>query len=173
MKKTTYRQAGVDIGKYERLIPFIKRQLEGASERSRSGLFAGVLDLGKYGRSERLVVASVDGVGTKVRVANEYGRHVGIGKDIVAHCVNDILCMGARPVGFMDYIAFARLDTVIFKQVMRGIASECKANGIELIGGGLAGRPAVVVADQEDRFAARILQVARLLSGSAQEALGG
>jgi phosphoribosylformylglycinamidine cyclo-ligase len=143
MKKATYRDSGVDIGRYERLIPFIKKQLKAGSERSGGGLFAGMLDLRKHDRSERLLVASVDGVGTKVRVAKEYGRHSGIGKDIVSHCVNDILCLGARPVAFMDYIAFDRLDTNIFKQVLRGIASECRANDIELLGGETAEMPGV------------------------------
>lgn len=143
MKKITYRQAGVDIGEYGRLVPFIKRQLRGASEKSGGGLFAGMIDLKRYDKSERLVVASVDGVGTKVRVAGDYGWHGGIGKDIVAHCVDDILCLGGRPIGFMDYIAFDRLDAKVFKQIVRGIASECKANDIQLIGGETAEMPGV------------------------------
>jgi phosphoribosylformylglycinamidine cyclo-ligase len=143
MKGTTYRQAGVDIGEYDRLVPFIKRQLRGASEASGGGLFAGMLNLKKYGTSECLLVASVDGVGTKVRVAKDYGRHGGIGKDIVAHCVNDILCLGARPIGFMDYIAFDRLDAKVFKQIIRGVATECKAHDIQLIGGETAEMPGV------------------------------
>jgi phosphoribosylformylglycinamidine cyclo-ligase len=143
MKKMTYRRAGVDIGQYERLIPFIKRQLKGASEECGGGLFAGMIDLKQYGRSERLVVASVDGVGTKVRVARDYGWHGGIGRDIVAHCVDDILCLGARPIGFMDYLAFDRLDVPIFKQIVKGIARECRANDIQLIGGETAEMPGV------------------------------
>ncbi len=143
MKKMTYRQAGVDIGEYERLVPFIKQQLKGASEKSGGGLFAGMIDLKRYGKSERLVVASVDGVGTKVRVARDYGWHVGIGKDIVAHCVDDILCLGARPIGFMDYIGFDRLDVKVFKQIVKGIARECKVNDIQLIGGETAEMPGV------------------------------
>jgi phosphoribosylformylglycinamidine cyclo-ligase len=143
MKKMTYRQAGVDIGRYERLIPFIKRQLKGASEKCGGGLFAGMIDLKRYGRSGRLVVASVDGVGTKVRVARDYGWHGGIGRDIVAHCVGDVLCLGARPVGFMDYLAFDHLDVPIFKQIVKGIARECRANDIQLIGGETAEMPGV------------------------------
>jgi phosphoribosylformylglycinamidine cyclo-ligase len=143
MKKLTYRHAGVDIGGYEHLVPFIKTQLRSASEVCESALFAGMLDLAAYAGSGDLLVASVDGVGTKVRVAGECGRHTGIGKDIVAHCANDVLCLGARPVGFMDYIAFDRLNPEIFKQVVRGIAAECKAHGIQLIGGETAEMPGV------------------------------
>ena len=143
MKKLTYRQAGVDIGSYERLVPFIKGQLRSASEACGSGLFAGVLDLGAFAGAGNLLVASVDGVGTKVRLAAECGRHTGIGRDIVAHCVNDILCLGARPVGFMDYIAFDRLNETVFKEVIRGITAECRAHGIQVIGGETAEMPDV------------------------------
>jgi phosphoribosylformylglycinamidine cyclo-ligase len=143
MKKLTYRQAGVDIGGYERLIPFIKKQLSRASEKSGSGLFAGMIDLRRHGGSDGLLVASVDGVGTKVRLAGDFGWHGGVGKDIVAHCVNDVLCLGARPIGFMDYIAFDRLDAKVFRQVVRGVASECRSNDIELIGGETAEMPGV------------------------------
>jgi phosphoribosylformylglycinamidine cyclo-ligase len=143
MKKLTYREAGVDLEGYGRLVPFIKKELLGASESSGSGLFAGVLDLGRYRDSGSLLVTSVDGVGTKVRLASEVGRHEGIGRDIVAHCTNDILCLGARPVGFMDYIAFGRLDPKIFRQVLKGVAGECRAHGIELLGGETAEMPGV------------------------------
>jgi phosphoribosylformylglycinamidine cyclo-ligase len=143
MKRMTYRRAGVDIRKYDKMVPFIKQQLKGASERSGGGLFAGMIDLAKYKTSGRLLVASVDGVGTKVRVATDYGWHGGIGRDIVAHCVDDILCLGARPVGFMDYIAFDRLDTEVFKQLIKSIAGECTANDIQLIGGETAEMPDV------------------------------
>lgn len=142
-KKMTYKQAGVDIGGYDRLVPFIKRQLRGASDECGGGLFAGMIDLNRYSKAERLVVASVDGVGTKVRVATEYGWHGGIGRDIVAHCVDDVLCLGARPIGFMDYVAFDRLDTAVFKQIVKGIVRECKANDIQLIGGETAEMPGV------------------------------
>jgi phosphoribosylformylglycinamidine cyclo-ligase len=143
MKKVTYKRAGVDIGAYDRLVPFIKRQLKGASEKCGGGLFAGMVDLRRYGRSEHLMVASVDGVGTKVAVAKAYGWHGGIGRDIVAHCVDDVLCLGARPIGFMDYVAFDRLDAAVFKQIVKGVARECKANDIQLIGGETAEMPGV------------------------------
>jgi phosphoribosylformylglycinamidine cyclo-ligase len=139
----TYADAGVDLSSYGRLFGSIKRQLRRSSEASGEGLFAGMIRL-KGGRgSPEMLVASCDGVGTKVRMATLYGRHRGIGKDIVAHCVNDILCMGARPVAFLDYIAFARLDPDVFRQVVGGIARECRRLGIQLIGGETAEMPGV------------------------------
>jgi phosphoribosylformylglycinamidine cyclo-ligase len=143
MTKVTYRQSGVDLGKYDKLLSTIKRHLKKLSESSGSATFAGSVELEAELKSGYIAVASVDGVGTKVRVAREYGSHVGIGRDIVGHCVNDILCVGARPVAFMDYIAFDKLDERIFKQVMRGIARECSKFDIELIGGETAEMPGV------------------------------
>lgn len=142
-KRITYRQAGVDLGKYDALMEVVKKALATSSESSVCGLFAGVLDLGAKGRSRGLIVATVDGVGTKSRIATEVGWHVGIGRDIVAHCANDILCLGARPVAFMDYIGFAQLDTKVFRQVLRGISAECKKHAIEVIGGETAEMPGV------------------------------
>jgi phosphoribosylformylglycinamidine cyclo-ligase len=150
MKRTTYRQAGVDTRVYERLVPFIKRKLKDAGDVSGRGLFAGMLDLSKYHASEHLLVASVDGVGTKVKVAAQYGSHEGIGRDIVAHCINDVLCLGARPIAFMDYIAFERLDEKIFRQVVGGIVRECKAYDIRLVGGETAEMPDVYRRGQYD-----------------------
>jgi phosphoribosylformylglycinamidine cyclo-ligase len=143
MKQLTYKRAGVDLGEYENLVPFIKGQLKKASVSSGGGLFAGLLDLRRQAEPDSLLVASVDGVGTKVKVATESGRHTGIGRDIVAHCVNDIVCLGARPVAFMDYIGFGKLDTVVFKQVFRGLVAECKKHKIQLIGGETAEMPVV------------------------------
>jgi phosphoribosylformylglycinamidine cyclo-ligase len=141
VKKHTYSSAGVDLRGYGRLMTAIKGELRRSSESSGGGLFAGVLEL--KGRADRILVASVDGVGTKVKVAAATGWHVGVGRDIVAHCVNDILCAGARPVAFMDYIAFEKLEPRIFRQVLRGIAHECRRFAIQLIGGETAEMPGV------------------------------
>ena len=108
MKRLTYRQAGVDLDKYDRLVPIIKRILAGSSTASGTGHFAGMIELRRSDGD--ILVASADGVGTKVKVAKAYGWHGGLGRDIVAHCTNDILCIGARPVAFLDYVAFDRLD---------------------------------------------------------------
>jgi phosphoribosylformylglycinamidine cyclo-ligase len=143
MKKITYAHAGVDLGKYDKLMRVVKKELAASSESSGGGLFAGMLKLKGRAGAGGMIVASVDGVGTKVKVAKECGRHSGIGKDIVSHCVNDILCLGGRPVAFMDYLAFDKIDPKIFKQIVRGIAGECRKNGIQLIGGETAEMPGV------------------------------
>jgi len=141
MKRATYKESGVDLGEYDSLVPIIKGVLARSSRSSGTGHFAGTVDLGPG--TGLLLVASIDGVGTKVKVAKMYGRHSGLGRDIVSHCVNDILSVGARPVAFLDYIAFDRLDRAIFVQVLRGIAGECRKNGIELVGGETAEMPGV------------------------------
>jgi phosphoribosylformylglycinamidine cyclo-ligase len=141
MGKMSYARAGVDLDRYAKLMKVIMRRLKSSSEASGGGLFGGLVELGRG--AGRMIVTSVDGVGTKVKVATEFGWHVGIGRDIVAHCVNDILCMGARPLAFMDYIAFEKIDPKIFKQVLRGIVSECGKHGMQLVGGETAEMPGV------------------------------
>jgi phosphoribosylformylglycinamidine cyclo-ligase len=168
MKRITYAQSGVDLGKYERLMGTIKHQLKSASEASGGGLFAGMLELKGTGKAGRMIVASVDGVGTKVKVATQYGWHVGVGRDIVAHCINDILCVGARPLAFMDYIAFDRLDPGILKEVLRGISYECKKCCIQLIGGETAEMPGVYRRGEYDLvgFVIGLASKRNLLDGS-------
>jgi phosphoribosylformylglycinamidine cyclo-ligase len=102
------------------------------------------------GKGGDILVASIDGVGTKVKVARAYGRYTGLGRDIVAHCVNDILCAGARPVAFLDYIAFASLDRKVFTQVLRGLAGECRRHDVELLGGETAEMPGVYLKGEFD-----------------------
>lgn len=146
MKKTTYADAGVDLARYDDLVEEIKKILSKFSSISGKGLFAGLIDID--GRTT--IVASTDGVGTKVKVARMAGKYTVLGKDIVAHCVNDILCMGARPIAFMDYIGFARLDRSAAKQILQGIASECRKYGIQLVGGETAEMPGVYAEGEFD-----------------------
>ena len=141
MKRITYSQSGVDLDRYDGLVKVIKQILTRSSRSSGSGHFAGMIELG--GRTGQILVASVDGVGTKVKVAAQYGRYRGLGRDIVGHCVNDILCIGARPIGFLDYIAFDKLNVKAFKEILSGLASECRRCGIQLIGGETAEMPGV------------------------------
>lgn len=142
MKEVTYRDAGVDLSEYGALVGHIVKRLGGSIKRRRQGLFAGAIELKGAGKGD-LMVSSIDGVGTKAKVATAFGSHSGIGRDIVAHCVNDILAIGARPVAFLDYVGFSRLDTSVFKQLISGIARECKRHDIALIGGETAEMPGV------------------------------
>jgi phosphoribosylformylglycinamidine cyclo-ligase len=142
MKEVTYKDAGVDLSEYGALVGHIVKKLGGAVSRKRQGLFAGAVEVKGAGRGS-LLVSSIDGVGTKVKVATAFGSHSGIGRDIVAHCVNDILAVGARPVAFLDYVGFSRLDESVFKQIISGIVRECRRHDIALIGGETAEMPGV------------------------------
>jgi phosphoribosylformylglycinamidine cyclo-ligase len=95
-------------------------------------------------------VSSIDGVGTKTKVAAMVGDHSGLGIDIVNHCVNDILCQGARPLFFLDYFGCSRLHGLQFEEILRGMASACLEVGAALIGGETAEMPGVYVEDEID-----------------------
>ncbi len=139
----TYKAAGVDIDAQDRALALIKQHL--ASTKT-SGVLS---DLGSFGGlfrapaevADPVLVSSVDGVGTKLMVAWSAGRHDTIGEDLVNHCVNDILVMGARPLFFLDYFAVGRLDPAVLEQVVAGVARGCRANGCALIGGETAEMP--------------------------------
>ncbi|MGQ9603717.1 MAG: phosphoribosylformylglycinamidine cyclo-ligase [bacterium] len=146
MKRTTYADSGVDLDRYDELIGQIKRVLKRFDSISGKGLFGGTIDIG----GGKVIVASTDGVGTKAKVGRMVGQCNVLGRDIVAHCVNDILCMGARPVAFMDYIGFEKLDPVAARQIIAGIASECRKYGIQLIGGETAEMPGVYTEGEFD-----------------------
>jgi phosphoribosylformylglycinamidine cyclo-ligase len=104
------------------------------------GGFGGLFRL-PAGLTSPLLVASADGVGTKIKVAIESGRHDTVGHDLVNHCVNDILVQGARPLFFLDYVAFGKLDPAVVEGVVSGVAAGCRENGCALIGGETAEMP--------------------------------
>jgi len=141
----TYAASGVDIGRQDdalaRIRPLVKAtRTPGA--RSDIGLFGG-LHSGIFPEAKPLLVASMDGVGTKMKVARMAGVWDTVGADLVNHCVNDILVQGARPLFFLDYIAAQRLEPEVIEQIVRGMADACMAAGCALLGGELAEMPGV------------------------------
>ena len=147
---SAYRRAGVDIDKKYAAVT-------GASEAIRStftagvrgdvGAFGGVFDLAAVQADGQLLVASTDGVGTKVMVAQMRARAGGsvgsVGADLVNHCVNDILVQGARPLFFLDYIAMSKMEPAQVTDIIGGLATACRENGCALLGGETAEMPGV------------------------------
>ena len=140
----TYADAGVDISRANRTKQRIKYLAHKTFTRgvlSEIGGFGGLFAVDKAKYIDPVLVSSVDGVGTKLKVAFEMQLHSTIGGDLVNHCVNDILVQGAAPLFFMDYLATGKLDPPIAEQVVEGIADACKHNGCALIGGETAEMP--------------------------------
>jgi phosphoribosylformylglycinamidine cyclo-ligase len=140
----TYADAGVDISRANRTKQRIKYLAHKTFTRgvlSEIGGFGGLFSIDKTKFTDPVLVSSVDGVGTKLKVAFEMGLHSTIGADLVNHCVNDIAVQGATPLFFMDYLATGTLDPAIAEKVVEGIADACKHNGCALIGGETAEMP--------------------------------
>ncbi len=143
-KKLTYRKSGVDINKANRLVGEIKKLVKSTRIKGSTGSiggFGGVFDLSRSTTKGSLLVAATDGVGTKLKVAQITGVHNTVGIDLVAMCVNDILCLGARPLFFLDYFASGKLEGKVWKEVISGIVKGCKEAGCELLGGETAEMP--------------------------------
>ncbi len=140
----TYKQAGVDIDVGDALVRRIAplaRATRRAGADAELGGFGGLFDLKAAGFKDPILVASTDGVGTKLKIAIETGLYGGIGQDLVAMCVNDIVVQGAQPLFFLDYYATGKLDVDAAAIVIEGIAAACTASGCALIGGETAEMP--------------------------------
>src|ERR1700685_2310993 len=141
-KSVSYRDAGVNIDEADRAVGAIRKM-------ARSTFTKGVLtEIGSFGgcfalpaMKQPVLVSSVDGGGTKLKIAFATGRHDTVGEDLVNHCVNDIAVQGANPLFFLDYLAVGKLDAHVAAQVVSGIARGCAANGCALIGGETAEMP--------------------------------
>jgi phosphoribosylformylglycinamidine cyclo-ligase len=149
----TYAQAGVDIDAGNRMVELIK-PLVRATARSGAdaeiGGFGGLFDLKRAGFADPVLVAATDGVGTKVRIAIETGRHETIGIDLVAMSVNDLVVQGAEPLFFLDYYACGKLEPEIGAAVVAGISIGCRQAGCALIGGETAEMPGLYRGDDYD-----------------------
>ena len=165
-----YADAGVDRNRAEaakRRIAQLARRTFTRGVLSDIGRFAALFELDTRRWSRPVLLTSVDGVGTKLKVAALAGRHEGVGEDLVHHCVNDIAVHGATPLAFLDYIGSSRLDPSVLEQVFRGMSHACRRLGIALIGGETAELPGVY-ADREYDLVGFILGVAeraRILDG--------
>ncbi|HEX9773823.1 MAG TPA: phosphoribosylformylglycinamidine cyclo-ligase [Steroidobacteraceae bacterium] len=152
-RPTTYRDAGVDIDAgdelVERIKPAVRRSMRPEVLGGLGGFGALVeVPLGRYCRP--VMVSGTDGVGTKLRLAIETGRHDTIGIDLVAMCANDVVVQGAEPLFFLDYYATGRLDVDVASQVIKGIVEGCLQAGCALVGGETAEMPGMYSGDDYD-----------------------
>ncbi|CAN5152724.1 phosphoribosylformylglycinamidine cyclo-ligase [soil metagenome] len=149
----TYADAGVDIDAGEMLVdaikPLAKSTRRPGAEASLGG-FGALFDLKAAGFVDPLIVATTDGVGTKLKIAIETGRHDGVGVDLVAMCVNDLLAQGAEPLLFLDYYATGKLEIDAARRVVAGIAEGCRQAGCALVGGETAEMPGMYSGNDYD-----------------------
>ncbi|MFC2043779.1 phosphoribosylformylglycinamidine cyclo-ligase [Chloroflexota bacterium] len=149
--KETYANAGVNIALSNRVKELIGKQARSTLRPevlSGVGFFGGLFEFKGY--QEPVLVSSVDGVGTKLKVASTLGMHDTVGIDIVNHCVNDILTSGAEPLFFLDYIAMAKLEPAKIEVIVKGMAQACREVGCALIGGETAEMPGLYTGEDYD-----------------------
>jgi len=170
-KVKAYAAAGVDVdlgNKVKSGIHALVRSTHGPEVLGKIGGFGGLFRPDFSGMREPVLVSSVDGVGTKLKIAFATGRHDTIGQDLVNHCINDIAVIGARPLFFLDYIAGESLDPVVFREILKGFAKACRAAKCALVGGETAQMPGMYRPGEYD-VAGTIVGVvdrSKLLDGS-------
>lgn len=160
-KRSAYAEAGVDI---DVMMDSLKRVGRMVKETATAGTES---EIGSFGGlfaspgADRLLVSSVDGVGTKLKVAHMAGRHDTVGQDLVNHCVNDILVQGARPLFFLDYLGTASLAPEVFEAVISGFCKACRENGAALLGGETAEMPGLYPEGEYDLVGTIVGEVER------------
>lgn len=173
-KQITYADAGVDItrgNKTKQRIKYLAHKTFTRGVLSEIGGFGGLFALDKKKFKDPVLVSSVDGVGTKLKVAFEMDAHHTVGADLVNHCVNDIAVQGATPMFFMDYFATGQLDPEIAEKVIAGISEACKHNGCALLGGETAEMPGFYPAGEYDLagFIVGVVDRERIVTGKNVE----
>jgi phosphoribosylformylglycinamidine cyclo-ligase len=151
--ENTYKSAGVDIEAGDETVRRIKSLAKAtfnSSVISDIGLFGGFYQPDLSDMNNPVLVSSVDGVGTKLKIAFATKKHDTIGQDLVNHCVNDIAVCGAKPLFFLDYLAFGKLDPAVAEQIIKGFSIACKENQCALIGGETAEMPGLYKEDEYD-----------------------
>ena len=172
-QSVSYKDAGVDIDagneSVNRIKPLVKAT-HNATVLAGIGSFGGMIDLGNIIKCFKhpVLVQSIDSVGTKLMVANMVGRHDTIGIDMVAHSCNDILCQGARPISFLDYIAVNKLRPEQVEEILTGISAGCREVGLPVIGGEIAELPGVYSGEEYDLVGAvtGIVERDKIVDGS-------
>src|SRR5438876_5704797 len=145
-KKKAYARAGVDVdlgNRLKRRIQSLVRKTHGAEVLGKIGGFGGLFAPNLRGMRKPVLVASVDGVGTKLKIAFAANKHDTVGGDLVNHCVNAIAALGARPLFFLDYIGCERLEPRVFQQLLRGLSHACRSARCALLGGETAQMPGI------------------------------
>ena len=169
--KITYSDSGVDIDKANDLIdeikPMIKQTLT-AGVLSNIGGFGGLFELNSEDYERPVLVSGTDGVGTKVKLAQQLDILEGVGVDLVAMCVNDIITSGAKPLFFLDYFATSKLDNSQAKRIIKGITDGCLQSEMALIGGETAEMPGVYQSGEFDLagFSVGIVDYKKIIDGS-------
>ncbi|WP_456427922.1 phosphoribosylformylglycinamidine cyclo-ligase [Rhodocaloribacter sp.] len=168
---TTYRDAGVDIDAGEETVRRIKplvRQTFTPGVLADIGAFGAFFELDLEGYERPVLVSSVDGVGTKLKVAFRMHRHETVGQDLVNHCVNDIAVCGAKPLYFLDYYSTGKLVPDVAEQVVSGFAKACRENGCALIGGETAEMPDLYAEGEYDLAGTivGVVEKSRIIDGS-------
>lgn len=172
--KLTYKDSGVDKEAGYKQVSLIKKFVKDTYTEgvlTDVGGFAGLFQLNKEAYEEPVLVSGTDGVGTKLKIAFKLDKHNTIGEDCVAMCVNDILCQGAKPLFFLDYIATGKLEPEKMAKIVEGVANGCKKAGSALIGGETAEMPGLYKEDEYDMagFAVGVVDKKNIIDGSTIE----
>lgn len=171
MKKLTYKSSGVDIDAADRFVKAIGDDVKSTMTPAilqRTGAFAALARLNLKRYKKPVIASSTDGVGTKLILAQKSGIHDTVGIDLVAMNVNDVLCVGADPLFFLDYIACGKVKPRVLQSVIKGIAEGCRQAGCSLIGGETAEMPGLYGEDEYDLagFAVGVVEESRIIDGS-------